>query len=116
MQAAAALVALALGIANLVWLVVQWRRGAETLRIAREAHGWARERRDAERAASDRQEAKRARFAEVKRQLEASTLAYMKIPDDLTPELVIEGEQLGYFRRVSGTLEDPGPFLARAIP
>jgi hypothetical protein len=100
MQAAAAVVALALGIANLVWLAVQWRRGSETLRIAREAHAWAQERRDAEQRRAQADEAKRAFWRDTHAAVEAAS-SPIRVPD-VDPAWITEGEELGYFRQTPG--------------
>lgn len=117
LQGLGVVLALVLGAANLAWLVIQGRQARDTKRLATEAHEWARERRDEEHAAAERQAAKLARFAEIAQELDLRAAMgefSIDIPADLDPASVVEGEQLGFFRRVSGTLLHRGPLLARA--
>ncbi len=99
MQTAATIVALILGVANLVWLAIQWNRGRKTLEIAQEAHAWARERRDSQRAADEREAARSAWWQEMRKRIDLSDGPVL-VPDDVDPTWVIEGEQRGYFKRI----------------
>ena len=99
LDALGVVVALLLGAANLGWLIVQARRAKVTHSLALEAHKWAKARRDQELEQAQTDDAKRAWWAKMKLMLEKLD-GPCRIADGVDPAWVIEGETLGYFRRI----------------
>lgn len=121
LEAAGVVVALVLGVANLVWLCVQGRRSKVTHALAVEAHDWAREKREVElrearerRESQEREAARLAFWEKTKTQLE-SARAPIDIPAGTPAEWVLEGEARGYFDRIQAPGGDVQLFRTRLL-